>query len=119
MSQRFEGRLFQFDRSQGYGFVRDPDGGQDLFVHVNEMDEISRNTASGGSHLEFEIVDGDRGPRAVEITVVDSGEQASVTEYRQELTELLIKQVPALTAGQLGQVRDVATELARARNWIS
>jgi hypothetical protein len=42
----------------------------------------------------------------------------SPDEFRQELTELLLSNVPALTGQQIVEVRTTVLEAARKRGWI-
>lgn len=64
------GRVIRFDESKGYGFIAPDDGGEDVFVHANEL--IDRGLrVSTGTQVEFRIVDGDRGLKAFDVRVLD------------------------------------------------
>jgi cold shock protein len=64
------GRVIRFDESKGYGFIAPDDGGEDVFVHANEL--IDRGLRVGtGTQVEFRIVDGDRGLKAFDVRVLD------------------------------------------------
>lgn len=119
---RHQGVVFQFDRDRGFGFVVDPDGGErDVFVHVKELDDESTKAAlRNGSKVEFEILDGDRGPMAIHIELMEDGSGPAASEdYHSDLTEALISRVPSITTGQLAEVRKVALDLALDRGWVS
>jgi cold shock CspA family protein len=58
-----QGRVAFFDNSKGYGFIRDGDTGDSVFVHVNDLlDEISE-----GNIVSYEVVKGKKGPAAVRV----------------------------------------------------
>ena len=52
-----------FNESKGYGFIRDSDSGQSVFVHVKETAEPIRE----GDKVLFEIENTPRGPGAVKV----------------------------------------------------
>lgn len=58
-----EGRLNSFNDSKGFGFIRDSDTGDDVFVHINEfMDEINE-----GDRVSFELSHGPKGHFAIKV----------------------------------------------------
>src|SRR6516162_5267427 len=64
------GTVIRFDEIKGYGFISPSDGGEDIFVHANELiDRGLRVTA--GSQVEFRVVEGDRGLKAYDVRVID------------------------------------------------
>jgi cold shock CspA family protein len=57
------GILVFFNDSKGYGFIRDLDNDEKVFVHINNMiDEIVEN-----NKVIFEIENGPKGPTAVKV----------------------------------------------------
>ena len=52
-----------YNQSKGFGFIRDLETQESVFVHVNNLlDEIKENNI-----VQFEIVQGPKGPSAVEV----------------------------------------------------
>ncbi len=56
-----------FNTSKGFGFIKPDDGGKDVFVHAND---IGGADLQEGTKVEFEIVDGRKGPQASNVRVV-------------------------------------------------
>ena len=57
------GRLTFYNDSKGYGFIRDADTQESIFVHVNEFqDDIME-----GNMVTFEVEKGQKGPAAVRV----------------------------------------------------
>ena len=62
-----KGRLTYFNGSKGYGFIRDAESQESVFVHVNEFqDDILE-----GNMVTFEVEKGHKGPAAVRVKLVN------------------------------------------------
>lgn len=57
------GRVLQFDRERGYGFIAADDGGEDVFLHASVY-EGDADDLSPGVRIEFKVMAGDRGRKA-------------------------------------------------------
>lgn len=57
------GRVVRFDGMRGYGFIAPDRGGDDVFLHVNDL-LIPESSLRSGLAVEFEVEDGERGPKA-------------------------------------------------------
>ncbi|PUU86090.1 cold-shock protein, partial [Halanaerobium sp.] len=58
-----------FDEKKGYGFIEREDG-DDVFVHFSALQQEGFKTLEEGQEVEFEIVEGDRGPQAENVDVI-------------------------------------------------
>ncbi|MGC4375314.1 cold-shock protein [Fictibacillus sp. Mic-4] len=60
------GKVKWFNAEKGYGFI-EVDGGDDVFVHFSAIQSEGFKTLEEGQEVEFEIVDGARGPQAANV----------------------------------------------------
>jgi len=60
------GTVKWFNESKGFGFIEREDG-DDVFVHFSAIKEEGFKTLSEGQQVEFEIVDGQKGPAAANV----------------------------------------------------
>ncbi|MGB3959821.1 MAG: cold shock domain-containing protein [bacterium] len=61
-----QGRVKWFNAEKGYGFIEREDGG-DVFVHYSAIKEEGFKTLLEGQQVEFDIVEGARGPQAANV----------------------------------------------------
>lgn len=67
---RSRGVLKKYDSDRGFGFIKPDDGSGDVFVHVRAARDSGMTTMPDvGTSVEYEIEQGDRGPRAVKLSV--------------------------------------------------
>jgi CspA family cold shock protein len=136
------GKVLRFDEVRGYGFIAPDDGGEDVFVHANDLRD-NKHLFRPGIKVAFEVEDGDRGLKAADVRLADGAPTArgltrsahrdagprdedddalcdvlSHREFRHEVTEVLLQGAPTLTASQIVQVRQRLVELAQAHNWV-
>ncbi|MHB0976706.1 MAG: cold shock domain-containing protein [Candidatus Aquicultorales bacterium] len=60
------GTVKWFSAEKGYGFIEREDG-DDVFVHYSAIDMDGFKTLEEGQQVEFEIVQGERGPQAANV----------------------------------------------------
>jgi CspA family cold shock protein len=58
-----EGTVKWFNQRKGYGFISSVDG-HEVFVHYSNIAGDGFKTLTEGDTVSFEIVDGEKGPRA-------------------------------------------------------
>tara|TARA_R110000737_G_scaffold340099_1_gene362638 strand:+ start:362 stop:553 length:192 start_codon:yes stop_codon:yes gene_type:complete len=55
-----------FNEAKGFGFITPEDGGKDVFVHVNGLNDDIRE----GDKVSYDVEEGRKGPNAVNVNVV-------------------------------------------------
>ncbi len=58
------GKVKWFNESKGYGFIEPDGGGRDVFVHFSAIQGDGYKTLSEGQAVEFEVIQGEKGPQA-------------------------------------------------------
>jgi cold shock protein len=65
----FEGTVKWFSDKKGFGFIT-RDGEDDVFVHYSSINGEGFRTLREGEKVSFDIIQGDRGPKASNVTRV-------------------------------------------------
>ena len=60
------GKVKWFNNTKGYGFIT-ADDGTDVFVHHGDISGDGFKTLDEGESVEFDITQGDRGPKATDV----------------------------------------------------
>ncbi|MFI9270957.1 cold-shock protein [Kitasatospora sp. NPDC052896] len=134
------GRVVRFDSSRGYGFIAPDHGGEDVFLHVNDL-LIPEVQLRSGLAVEFEVEDGDRGLKASAVRLAKGAEGKpavassrhpesrhpegddalcdvlSVAEFTREVTELLLAAAPSLTGEQILRIRTGLVRFGTDHGW--
>ena len=64
-----KGTVKWFNNQKGYGFISDEQG-NDVFVHYSGLNMDGFESLEEGATVEFEVVEGAKGPQATNVTVV-------------------------------------------------
>ncbi len=64
-----QGKVKWFNPEKGYGFI-EVEEGKDVFVHYSEIQGEGFKTLDEGQAVEFEIVEGNRGPQAANVVKI-------------------------------------------------
>ncbi|MDW0109034.1 cold-shock protein [Sporosarcina aquimarina] len=67
----YHGKVKWFSNEKGYGFI-EADDGQDVFVHFTGIAAEGFKTLDEGQSVSFEIIEGNRGPQAANVSTTDS-----------------------------------------------
>ncbi|WP_418277366.1 cold-shock protein [Isoptericola jiangsuensis] len=65
------GDVVRYDAARGYAFVAADELGEDVFLHVNDLD-FDKALMAVGTVVDFDHEDGERGPRATRAALVSS-----------------------------------------------
>jgi CspA family cold shock protein len=68
---RVQGKVKWFNNAKGYGFIGQ-DGGPDVFVHYSAIQTEGYKSLQEGDAVEFEVVQGQKGPQAENVTRVEN-----------------------------------------------
>ena len=83
---RFTGRVKWFDAQKGYGFI-EREGQQDVFVHFSTIQMDGYRALDDGEEVEFDIVEGDRGPQATNVVRLGGDTPSAVKKSNGTLVE--------------------------------
>ncbi|MBP0458130.1 cold-shock protein [Streptomyces montanisoli] len=130
------GKVIRFDTVRGYGFVAPSGGGDDVFLHVNDL-VVDKSLVGPGVSVEFDIENGDKGLKAARVSVLEDGMSTGVParqaprsamdeglcdvlsprEFTEEVTEALLAAAPGITAEQIVAIRRHLGKLAADHGW--
>jgi CspA family cold shock protein len=63
---RIIGTVKWFNEAKGFGFIA-REGGPDVFMHFSAIQSDGFKTLAEGDRVEFEIVQGQKGPQATDV----------------------------------------------------
>ena len=66
------GTVKWFNAEKGFGFISQPDGGADVFVHHTAIQMNGFRSLEEGQAVEFELQEGPKGLQAVNVTAVQA-----------------------------------------------
>ncbi|HZU72042.1 MAG TPA: cold-shock protein [Acidimicrobiales bacterium] len=61
------GTVKWFNSEKGYGFISQPDGGADVFVHFSAIEMNGYKLLEEGQQVEFDIQEGPKGLQAASV----------------------------------------------------
>ena len=62
-----KGTVKWFNDKKGFGFISDEEG-NDVFVHFSALQMDGFKVLDEGDEVEFEVIDGEKGPQAANVT---------------------------------------------------
>jgi len=69
---RTTGKVKWFNDGKGFGFLTRDDGQKDCFVHHSAIQGTGFKSLREGDRVEFDVVQGQKGPAAENVTVLGS-----------------------------------------------
>ena len=73
---RQQGAIKWFSNAKGYGFIG-RNQGDDIFVHYSAIQMDGYKMLSEGDVVEFEVIQGEKGPQAADVTLIRPGNKNS------------------------------------------
>lgn len=67
---RTTGTVKWFNDEKGFGFITRDDGERDVFCHYSAIEGQGFKSLAEGDKVEFDVVDGQKGPAAENVTKV-------------------------------------------------
>lgn len=67
---RATGRVLNWNRERGFGFVRSDDHGENPFLHISEVISAHDGFISNGSLVEYELAGTDEKPKAIHVVEI-------------------------------------------------
>jgi cold shock CspA family protein len=138
------GEVIRFDQVKGYGFISPKEGGDDVFLHVNDLLD-DKHLVRPGSIVEYVVENGERGLKAASVHLVtpapgglrgvSPGVQSAAVrsldpsddelvdvltegDFLHNVTEILLQVNPGMTGPQVLAARQSLSEMARHYGWI-
>jgi CspA family cold shock protein len=61
------GKVKFFNDTKGFGFIKNDETGEDIFVHISDLQVSSIRE---NDHVQYEVAQGKKGPNAVKVSLI-------------------------------------------------
>ena len=65
-----QGTVKWFNSAKKFGFITLSEGGKDVFVHADDIQNASK-TLNDGDQVEFEVIQAEKGPQAKDVRATE------------------------------------------------
>ena len=65
------GKVVHYDPNRGFGFLSPEGGGDDVFLHINDIQGIDESQLRPGAKVDFDVEATDRGSKATNLKVTE------------------------------------------------
>ncbi|MDP5208937.1 cold shock domain-containing protein CspD [Microbulbifer sp. 2205BS26-8] len=89
------GTVKWFNNAKGYGFILADDGGEDLFAHYSAIQMEGYRTLKAGQQVTFDIIRGDKGYHATNISTVPAGDSSPVSHETESVPSEALREKEA------------------------
>lgn len=139
------GKVAEFNPVKGYGLIQPDDGGSKVFFHADDFG--GQRDLDVGTPVRFSSLSGRRGPKAYNVSVLltsereitsgcnsgrsrvanrcnrcrSSSRQVRALNYRgymEEITDVLISEVPSITAAERAEVLKRLAKITAQHGWL-
>ena len=76
----YYGTVKWFSNAKGYGFIEPDNSTKDIFIHWSNIDMDGYKTLHSGSRVSFTTIDGEKGPNAATVVIIEQDEQDNAEE---------------------------------------
>lgn len=112
------GKVVSWKADRGFGFIKPDDEGPDVFLHVAELEGVPSARIRAGMRVEYQLGQGDRGPKACAVTVPVRRTQA--LSGSEEMADCLAPlELEEELSAILFEARKKMVQLARNHGWVA
>ena len=97
---RITGTVKWFNDAKGFGFIS-REGGPDVFVHFSAISGSGFKSLAEGDKVEFEVVQGQKGPQAADVSKAMRSCQARQSRYKRSIPARSVRDETPATVPRL------------------